>query len=89
MYVDIAHTELSLYYDVDLYGDGFEVYRGNYVVDDDDDVYTYQSGAVWIGGVSEETGDDWRHITITSIDETQSAYEDFKTWLIANATKIS
>lgn len=75
----------------------FKVYEGTYNKKSYRDPYTeiltinypYVSGATWYGGLSEETGDDLRKITITSIDETQEYYEDFKTWFLASATKIS
>lgn len=88
--------ELYMYYFTNLERK-FKVYAGTYNRTSVQDPYTeirtysypYVSGATWYGGLSEETGEDLRKITITSIDETQSAYEDFKTWLTANATKIS
>lgn len=75
----------------------FKVYEGQYNRKSYQDPYTeirtvnypYVSEAAWYGGLSEETGDDLRKITITSIDETQEYYEDFKTWFLASATKIS
>ena len=75
----------------------FKVYEGQYNRTSYQDPYTeirtvnypYVSEAAWYGGLSEETGDDLRKITITSIDETQEYYEVFKTWFLASATKIS
>lgn len=69
--------------DSDFTSSYFTIYQGDYKVQDGNLVY--DGGSDWFVGITEEVDDEWRYITITE----EVTDENFKKWLIANATKVS